>query len=440
MNFSKILLVLKREYITRVRSKSFLLSTILTPVALLAFGAIMIWIVSDEPVSERVVGVADRTEILYPKLSERNADRYQDLSDIEIDSMRTLVLSGSIDGYLILDQSHIDNTSTPELITAGGGGISFVGGVRDDLREVIREERLSKAEVSPEIREIFETRIGLNSRVLTEDGDEKDDAVGFMSAVGFVLGLLIFIGLFGYGAILMRSVIEEKTNRIVEVIASSIKPIELLIGKVIGVCLLGFTQFAAWVIIYVGISIAAVPIAGMVMQDRMSEMTEMSQNNPEVTEAMADAGFDPASLEMLSIDPMIFVYFFIFFVFGFLMYASLFAAVGSAVDSEQDTQQFMPILMIPIFLGYFFNTRVMVEPDSTLAVIASIFPLTSPINMITRIAVSDVPMWEILASIVLLVLSFFGMMWVSAKIYRVGILMYGKKATWGELAKWVRQN
>ena len=172
------------------------------------------------------------------------------------------------------------------------------------------------------------------------------------------------------------------------------------------------------------------------MQDQLADVT----SNPEVTAAMADSGFDPASLEVFQIDPMIFVYFFIFFVLGFFMYASLFAAVGSAVDSEQDTQQFMPILMIPIMAGYFLNTKVMVDPDTPLAVFASIFPLTSPINMITRIAVTDVPFWQIGASLSALVISFFGIMWMSAKIYRVGILMYGKKASWGDLLKWIRQS
>ena len=155
---------------------------------------------------------------------------------------------------------------------------------------------------------------------------------------------------------------------------------------------------------------------------------------------LSEAGFDPASLEVLSIDPMIFVYFFLFFVLGFFMYAALFAAVGSAVDSEQDTQQFMPILMVPLMGAYILNTRIMVDPDSTLAVVASIFPLTSPINMITRIATTDVPFWEIGLSLLTLFLSFFGVMWVSAKIYRVGILMYGKKASFGDFAKWIRQS
>jgi len=436
MNFGKIFLVLKREYITRARSKSFILSTILTPIVLIAFGSFMVWIVSSETDSEKIVGVYDSTGVLADHFIELNPDRYLDVSDLELDSVKALVLAeGELDAYLNLEEKHIETNENAELIYSGSGGLAFTGSVRGDLRQIIQEERLARANVSEEVKELFARRPGLDSRKLTDEGEAEDDKAGFMSGVGFVLGLLIFIGLFGYGAVLMRSVIEEKTNRIVEVITSSIKPIELLIGKVTGVCLLGFTQFAVWAFMYIGISIVAVPVAGLIMQDQLTEMASQE----EINAAAAEVGFDPASLDILSIDPMIFVYFFLFFVLGFFMYASLFAAVGSAVDSEQDTQQFMPILMVPLMGAYILNTRIMVDPDSSLAVFASLFPLTSPINMITRIAVTDVPIWQILVSFTLLIVSFYGIMWVSAKIYRVGILMYGKKASFSDLLKWIKQ-
>lgn len=436
MNFGKVILVLKREYITRVRSKSFLLSTILTPLALIAFGALMFWIMTSDSGTEKRIGVMDNTGVLVEKLVDKNEQRYINVSDLSLDSVKNSVLSENLDAYIVLDNKHIDSNETLELIYGGSGGLAFSGSVQSDLRDVIQEERLTRANVSDEIKALFEMRPRLDTRKLTAEGESEDDKAGFMSAVGFILGLLIFIGLFGYGAILMRSVIEEKASRIVEIITSSITPMELLVGKVAGVCLLGFTQFTVWAVMYIGISLAAIPVAGLLMQDQISDIS----NSAEITAAMQDSGFDPASLEMLSIDPMIFVYFFLFFVLGFFMYASLFAAVGSAVDSEQDTQQFMPILMIPIMAGYFLNTKVMIDPDTPLAVFASIFPLTSPINMITRIAVTDVPFWQISASLAALVISFFGIMWLSAKIYRVGILMYGKKASWGDLFKWVRQS
>lgn len=436
MDFSKISLVLKREYITRAKSKSFILSTILTPLVLFAFGAFMVWVMTSETETQKSVGVYDQTGVLVENLIKIDSDRYSDVSDLPIDTVKAMVLREDLDAYLLLEEKHIETNANAELIYAGSGGLAFSSNVRSDVRDVIQEERLSRANVSDEVKELFARRPGLDSRKLTAEGEAEDDKAGFMSGVGFVLGLLIFIGLFGYGAVLMRSVIEEKTNRIVEVITSSIKPIELLIGKVAGVCLLGFTQFTIWAVMYIGISIVAVPVAGVLMQDQLSQVTD-GQN---IEQVAAEAGFDPSSLEVLSIDPMIFVYFFLFFVLGFFMYASIFAAVGSAVDSEQDTQQFMPILMVPLMGAYILNTRIMVDPDSTLAVVASIFPLTSPINMITRIATTDVPIWQIIASLLTLFVSFFGVMWVSAKIYRVGILMYGKKATFGDFAKWIKQS
>jgi ABC-2 type transport system permease protein len=436
MDFSKILLVLKREYLTRAKSKSFILSTILTPVVLIAFGAFMVWIMTSETETEKNVGVYDNTGVLVENLIALDSTRYSNVSDLPLDTVKAMVLREDLDAYLLLEEKHIETNENAELIYRGSGGLAFSGSVRGDIRDVIQEERLSRANVSDEVKELFARRPGLDSRKLTEEGEAEDDKAGFMSGVGFVLGLLIFIGLFGYGAVLMRSVIEEKTNRIVEVITSSLKPIELLIGKVAGVCLLGFTQFTVWAVMYIGISIAAVPVAGVLMQDQISEMADTQ----DLEKVAAEAGFDPSSLEVLSIDPMIFVYFFLFFVLGFFMYAALFAAVGSAVDSEQDTQQFMPILMVPLMGAYILNTRIMIDPDSTLSVIASIFPLTSPINMITRIATTDVPLWQIGASFALLIASFFGVMWVSAKIYRVGILMYGKKASFGDFAKWIKQS
>jgi ABC-2 type transport system permease protein len=436
MDFSKILLVLKREYITRAKSKSFILSTVLTPLVLIGFGAFMVWIVSSDTETQKNVGVYDQTGVLVENLIAVDSLRYSDVSDLPLDTVKAMVLREDLDAYLLLEEKHIESNDNAELIYAGSGGLAFSASVRNDIRDVIQEERLSRANVSDEVKELFARRPGLDSRKLTAEGEAEDDKAGFMSGVGFVLGLLIFIGLFGYGAVLMRSVIEEKTNRIVEVITSSLKPIELLIGKVAGVCLLGFTQFTIWAVMYIGISIAAVPVAGLLMQDQLSQVTDA----PDMEQLAAEAGFDPASLEVLSIDPMIFVYFFLFFVLGFFMYASIFAAVGSAVDSEQDTQQFMPILMVPLMGAYILNTRIMVDPDSTLAVVASMFPLTSPINMITRIATTDVPIWQIGTSLLVLFGSFFGVMWVSAKIYRVGILMYGKKASFGDFAKWIKQS
>ncbi|MBO6795151.1 MAG: ABC transporter permease [Balneolaceae bacterium] len=431
MDFSKVFLVLKREYLTRVRTKSFILSTLLTPLAFIVFMGIMIYVSISEGEVTRTVAVIDQTEAVYNELEELDPARYFDASAIPLDSIRAQVLDGDVDGYIILTEENINYTERPTLVYGGAGGISFIESVESDVRRVLREERLARSNVSEEVREIFEARYNIDSLKLTEQGEEEDNAV--LGAVfGFILGLLIFIGVFGYGAVLMRSVIEEKTNRIVEVIASSVKPIELMTGKLLGICVLALTQFGIWIASYIGLSMAAAPVATMFVDAQVSNLP------PEAVEA--SASFDPSKLEMFIFDPSIFAYFFVFFIIGFLIYAGIFAAIGAAVDSEQDTQQFMMPVMIPIFIAYFLNLKVMEDPDSTIAVVASLFPLTAPINMISRIAATEVPAIQIIASLLLMIVTFVGLMWVAAKIYRVGILMYGKKPSYKELAKWIRQS
>lgn len=430
MDFNKILLVLKREYLTRVRTKSFILSTLLTPLAFIVMMGIVAYVsIVDEEI-EKTVGIIDETGVLYDNLIEQNSSRYLDVSDLSTDSVKTIVLNGDMDGYIILNEQNFNNTTLPTLVYGGSGGISFIQSVESDVRNVLRDERLARSSVSDEVRAIFETQYKIESVKLTEDGEEEDNAV-FGALFGFILGLLIFMGVFGYGAVLMRSVIEEKTNRIVEVIASSVKPIELMMGKLLGVCVLAITQFAIWILAYIGLSIVAAPIAATFLGAQTANLPDGAKE--------ISSSFDPSKLEAFVVDPIIFIYFIVFFIIGFMIYAAIFAAIGAAVDSEQDTQQFMTPVMVPIMIGYFFNLQIMKNPDSVIAVVSSLIPLTAPINMISRIAATEVPMIQILGSLALMILTFIGLMWLAAKIYRVGILMYGKKPSYKELAKWIRQ-
>lgn len=432
MSLHKIWLVLKREYLTRVKSKSFIIITALTPLAFVAFIGIVVYINISETEVEKRIGIFDETNVLVERLIDLNENRYFDVGNDPIDSLRARVLDGSLDGFITLTDSVITHAKSPTLVHGGSGGLSFISAVRSDLREVVREERLSRENVSETVRNIFETRTGLEAVKLTEEGETEDNTL-FASAIGFILGLMIFFGIFFYGALLMRSVIEEKTNRVLEVIASSVKPIELMFGKLFGVLSMALTQFGIWIIFYMGLSIAAAPVAGMIMEAQMS-------NLPEEAAEAASASFDPSVLDNMVIEPSIFIYFILFFFLGFMIYSALFAAIGAAVENEQDSQQFMPIVGLPIFIAYFLNTKVMQAPDSSLSTFVSIFPLTSPINMISRIASTSVPAWQIILSVLLMVLTFFGIMWLAAKIYRVGILMYGKKASFKDLAKWIRQS
>jgi ABC-2 type transport system permease protein len=247
------------------------------------------------------------------------------------------------------------------------------------------------------------------------------------------MGLIIFGAIFGYGGYIMRGVIEEKTNRIIEVIASSVKPIELLTGKMAGVGAIAITQFGVWILAFTGLSAIAGPLAASVLG------TEAASSQMQGELAGAEEQL-PGILDIPTLETSLIVYFVIFFFLGYLLYSSLFAAIGSAADSETDTQQLMLPISAPIFIAYLIMFHTMQSPDSTLSVVGSLIPFFSPILMITRIAITEVPFWQTSTAILLMMLTFVGTMWLSAKIYQVGILSYGKTATFKDLAKWIKQS
>ena len=434
MNLRQILLVAKREYLTKVRTKAFILATVLIPLGMIAFIGVGVAFAVWESDSEHRIGIVDETGRIFPRLQSVNEQRYVDVSAASPDSLRQMVVGEHIDGYVTLGEKNISSNANPEFVYGGSGGLGLQTSIRSDLREAIREERLQRAGVSEEVKNIYDSQIGLDTRKLTAEGEETEDDTGFLTIIGVVMGVIIFISLFGYGGLLTRSVIEEKTNRIIEVIASSVKPVELLLGKMAGVGALGITQLAIWILAFMGLSAAAAPVAGLLMQDQLADASRLSDQTDE-----AVSNFDPAVLEIPSIDPLLIVYFVIFFILGYLIYSSLFAAIGAAVDSETDTQQFMAPIMVPIMIAYFIMLRAMESPDESIAVIGSLIPFFSPIVMITRIAISEVPFWQIGTSLVLMTATFAGTIWLSAKIYSVGILSYGKSAGFRELLKWIRE-
>ncbi|NGP76889.1 ABC transporter permease [Balneolaceae bacterium YR4-1] len=429
MNLRQIVLVLKREYLTRIKSKAFILLTILLPLGMVAFIGIGIGIALWDTETTHNIGIVDETEVIFPRLEQANEERYLNVSDTPIDTLRNMVINQEMEGYIIISKENIESDKNAELVYGGSGGINLLNSIRSDLRDAIREERLDRANVSETVKDIYASRAGLDTRKLTKEGIETEDDAGFRTVIGMVMGVIIFGILLGYGGWLTRSVIEEKTSRIIEVIASSVKPIELLIGKILGVGALAVTQIGIWVIAGIGLSAAAAPIAAMFVG------SQMSQIDAEAAEVAAN----PAMFEIPSIEASLIFYFVLFFVLGYFIYSSLFAAIGSAVDSETDTQQFMFPVMIPIMISYFILFRLVEAPDSSLAVISSMVPFFSPILMVSRIAITDVPFWQIGLSVILMIGTFFATIWLSAKIYSVGILSYGKSASFKELWKWVKQ-
>ncbi|MDX1590612.1 MAG: ABC transporter permease [Balneolaceae bacterium] len=436
MNWRQTFLVMKREYLTRVKSKGFIWATILVPVGFALLIAVGIFIAVWDTEIDYTIGISDESGQIISTLQESNADEYTDITDLPVDSVRAMVQREELTGYVLITNENIDGDQPLELIYSGSGGLQLLTTVRSDLRESIRQERLRRAEVSEDIRSIFESRIALESRRLTREGEESEDDTELLSMVGFFMGIIIFGAIFGYGGYIMRGVIEEKTNRIIEVITSSVRPIELLAGKMAGVGAIAITQFGIWILAMSGLSALAGPIAASLMPSSIPAAA--TEELPAEINTAANADL-PAFLDIPTIETSLIIYFILFFLLGYMLYSSLFAAIGSAADSETDTQQLMLPITVPIMIAYLILFHAMRSPDSALSVIGSMIPFFSPIVMVTRIAITEVPLWQPLTAIFLMIITFMGTMWLSARIYKVGILSYGKSASFKDLAKWIKQ-
>jgi ABC-2 type transport system permease protein len=428
MDTNKLFLIFKREYLTRVRTKSFIISTILAPIAIILLIGIPIVLQLTDTEQRQVIGIKDEVGTILPRLVEGNSSLYAPVPEVSIDSLRSLVLNGNIDGYIIIDEENVVNNKEVELLYTGSGGINLVSEIRSDVRLALQNERLDRAMVGDVVQDILSMRTQLVTRKLTEDGEETQDTLALFM-IGYIMCFVIYGAMFGYGAIIMRSVIEEKTSRIIEVITSSVKPFELLMGKVLGVGALGLTQFMIWSLSASGLLALAVPVTALILGDSAT---------PAGSTAEAQAAAAELPFEIPTIGAELWITFILFFLLGYLIYSALFAAVGSAVDSESDTQQLMLPIMLPIILPMLFLGRVAQDPDSTFSVVTSMIPFFSPMLMPVRVAMTDVPAWEYLSAIALMTGTFIGLIWLSSRIYRVGILMYGKKASFKEMAKWVR--
>lgn len=427
MNWNKISLIIQREYLTRVRTKAFIITTLLMPVFILILVGIPIVMekfVSDDD-TQRTILVQDATQKIYPRLAEINNEIYVASEDLSEDSLKSLVLSKKINGFVILDPSHVYENKSVQVITDGTGGIRFSADLRSDIRSAIYDQKISEAELSEEIRDIIKSRATVSVSKLADDGSSAGDSTSLFF-LGYALAFIIYISLFVYGSIVMRGVIEEKTNRIIEVITSSVKPFELMLGKVLGVGMVGLTQFAIWIIGTILITGVLVPfITG-------GSVT----NDPQTAEAMQAMQQEGIGLPVIS--AYTWIVFICNFLFGYLLYSSLFAAIGSAVESETDTQQLSLPVTIPIIIAIILMPQVTSSPESNLAIITSLIPFLSPVLMTARISVTDVPIWQVGLSFVLMTVTFLACIYVAGKIYRVGILMYGKKAGFKEIFKWIR--
>ena len=422
----KLLLIIQREYLTRLRSKIFIVTTILAPVVMILLLVLPTLIQTMSADRQRQFLVYDETGEVAKELVAIDSVYYQ-VTSYSPEELRSRLMDGAVEGYLLIPHEILDGQGKVTFYHGGTAGMTVTSRIRSDVQQIIRDIRLDRIDTPAEVRSILADRVLTENLTLTAEGTEEADS-GFSMLLGFIMGFIIYGAMFGYGAVIMRSVMEEKTSRIVEIIASSVRPFELLMGKVTGVALLGLTQFAIWAAAGATIMAVAGPVLALFMGGGSG------------AEQPAEAATDAAAFSIPSIDPILWIGFVLFFLLGFLIYSSLFAAVGSAVDQESDSQQLqVPIIML-IIIPLMFLFPVSDDPASTLSVVLSMVPFFAPILMPVRMAVLQIPFWQLGGTILLMILTFLVLIWMSARIYRTGILMYGKKASFRELWKWLREN
>ena len=438
---NKILLILQREYITRVKKKSFILMTLLGPILMAGIAIVPILIAkySDDKINKIIV-IDQRPEIFTTILPSSETVLFIN-SKISLDSAKKAFDPEKFYGILYLQDDMVKNPGGAMLFTEKQANLSVTNYIENSLEKQIEQDKLKSEGIDQKTLSSIETNVNL--KTLSLKGEENSAELA--TIVGFICGFLIYLFIFLYGVQVMRGVIEEKTNRIVEVIISSVKPFELMMGKIIGIALVGLTQFLLWIVLTLTITTIASKVIIDPKTDAKVVAQTMKSNNLD-QHALKELGATPKIKEdamsklfsqLSSINfPLIISCFFIYFLGGYLLYSALFAAIGAAVDNETETQQFMLPVTIPLILAFIVAQSIVQNPDSQLGFWFSIIPLTSPVVMMVRIAFG-VPPWELALSIGLLIAGFIGATWLAGRIYRTGILLYGKKVNYKELAKWL---
>ena len=451
----KIFLIIQREYLTRVRKRSFIVMTILGPLLMAATIVVPVYLATRTN-ETKTVAVLDETGIFYKKFKDADNIKFHYLVSDIATAKANFTKSGD-HALLFIPKTEVTLPTNAVLYSEKSVNINVTSYIENVMSKQIEELKLQaqlmalqtdrKQPVAvDDILRSIKTSVNINTMKIGEDGKESKSYTGINMAMGMFSGILIYFFIFMFGAQVMRGVIEEKTSRIVEVIISSVKPFQLMMGKIIGVGLVGLTQFMLWVVLTFGI--VTIVTSTMHSKDVKKSMTEqmMTQKqgmNPSVSPAVAaqtgsDEGMGDVMEAINSVNfPVMIGAFIFFFLVGFLLYAALFAAIGGAVDSEADTQQFMLPITIPLILSIIMAQFIIRDPDGPVAFWFSMFPLTSPVIMMIRIPFG-VPYMQVILSMVLLLLGFLGTTWLAARIYRTGILMYGKKISYKELWKWIR--
>ena len=437
---NKIWLVIQREYLTRVRNKTFILSTILTPLGFVAIIAVVV-LITVKNVRQEKVAVVDSQGVLKSNLEGSKSVMYDFATGVDTSNFAAKGYSA----ILLAPHSGSNNTSNFKLITEKSLSSIANNRIEDDISSALENNMISQElKVDPRRIDSIKSRadaVALETNKRGEDGGITKSNFSVASSLGYVTAFLIYIMMIVYGTMVMRGVMEEKTNRIAEVVISSVKPFQLMIGKIVGIGAVGLTQFLIWILLIGVISAVA---TSFIPPDVAEQMAQSQQGVPGSTAQTSESIKTLANAQLMLSNinwPLVIGAFLFYFFGGYLFYAALFAAVGSAVNEDaNDAQSLTFPIMMPIILAIIIMINSINDPSSTLATWASIIPFTSPVVMMSRIpfGVPDtVPYWELALSVILLVAGFLFTTWLSAKVYRTGILLYGKKPTWKEMMKWI---
>jgi len=442
---NKIFIIIQREYLSRVKKRSFLILTFLTPVLIAGIYAFMIWMMLKDDTEKRTIAVINESKLVEP-VQSKEYTTFNYLENTSFEDAKAQIESKGYYAILVIPKNILESR-TADLFSYKQVTIEVKTEVGSQIRQHIEKIKRSKiiAEANmPDLEEkLAATRTPISMKTIKfgEGGEVKQSSTEIAMGIGFAASFIIYMFIFLYGVQVMRGVIEEKSNRIVEVIISSVKPFQLMMGKIVGVAMVGLTQFILWVILS-GIIItvgSALVLPGVDM-----DTIQQAKTLAELPEGAASLNANQFKMvqDVLGTFDLAYVAgiigaFIFFFLGGYLLYSALFAAVGSAVDNETETQQFMMPITIPLILALYIGFAVARNPESSLAFWGSIIPFTSPIVMLVRIPFG-VPIWELLLSMTLLIGTFLFITWIAAKIYRTGILMYGKKVSYKEIWKWLR--
>lgn len=439
---NKILLVIKREYLTRVRKRSFIIMTFLGPLLMASVIILPVIFSQISDQSRKAILVLDETGVFYGKFEDSENMQFQYITT-DLETAKNNMLKNEDDGLVYIPRTELNLPTSAVLYSSKQLPVDIKSYIKNVMKKEVEALKLAASGIDQDVILSIKAKINLVNIRIDEDGAEEKTFTEVSMVLGIFAGILIYMFIFIFGAQVMRGVIEEKTNRIMEIIVSSVRPFQLMMGKILGLALVGLTQFLLWIILtFAIVSVFQVAYADQIPKESFTQVVpgqEQMIGQEEVFSENTEEQNVAKVFEIIrSIDFGVMILGFLFyFLFGYLMYAALFAAIGSASDTEVDTQQFMLPVSIPLILSLVMAQFVMRYPDGPLAFWFSVIPLTSPVIMMVRIPFG-VPYWELYLSMALLILGFLGTTWLAGKIYRTGILMYGKKVNYKELWKWLK--